>query len=254
MQRPLSLKQANRRRWIIAISIGVFGFLHEVWLIYLFPNIGIGALALPMLFAFAPCAGVLAYYVLDFPRIERAARTIKAGLIAAIVLVLVFAQLGLHPSWNSPFELITQYWAAFWQYPDKVDYQLLASGTHAQRVAAIAEYQDRLPDKLLVLKTYQPDDRREYYYTVEYRNGVASYDTSLLEIAERDGKTTFVTNPGDPATRKEYQYRTRDVEATLSGTQAVSIGFSFLFTPEELRGKNITGADTVFLQMLEWFR
>lgn len=214
MQQPLDLKQANRTRWIVGVSVGLLGFLHEIWLIYLFPDIGLGALALPILFGFAPCAGVLAYYVLGFPRVEKAARIVKGTLIAAILIVLVLVQLRLHPAWHGAFEMIPQYWGTFWQYPDKTDYQLIASGTHVQRVAAIAKYRSSLPDNMLVLKTGMLEGKPTYYL-LEYRGSVPKYDESRLNVVDSKDTITFITEPNDPAARREWQFNASAVDSTL---------------------------------------
>jgi len=253
VEEPRDSRQTPRPGCLIAIGIVLFGWLHEIWLNWLFPTDWIAAAILvPILSALAVGAGIVVYGVLRIPRLGRGTQPLKAVLLAATVIALMWVQFSWHPSQQSPGEQMSRYWDTFQQYPDNTNYDHMVFGTHVQTIAAIVKYRDELPDSILVVQTLPFADKK--YYPIEYRRNVPSYDHATLNMVDNGDTVTFIVNPGDPIYRRESTFKKPDVQAVVEGNSNIGKGYIYLFNLDELKGRHLTGADKLFMQMLKWFR
>lgn len=183
----------------------LIGLLTEGFVLWLFPNTGLGglicwptALFFSLVFAF----GLLMIH----KKIKNRRLTIVCFI--TFLFIQVYAQLLLTPQeyGGEPIEQISKAITTYKGF-DKTDFTDFAKLDQFERVAYIFKNKKSLPDSYLILSIDSLNDKHlipgdsNYYtyskiYLIENRDGKRSWDTNELGIIETDSSTIIIQRNG----------------------------------------------------------
>ena len=231
----------------------LIGLLTEGFILWLFPNTGLGglicwptALFLSLVFAF----GLL--------KIRKKFKRRRLTVISFVtfLFIQVFIQLLTTPQeyGGEPIEQISQAITTYKQF-DKIDFRDFANLEQFERVAYIFKNKKSLPDSYLILsidslndKHLLPGDSNYYTYSktyiIENRNGKRNWDKEKLEFIETDSSTIIVqrNNNGD-----SLVYETTN-DILRGGVGTTRENLSIFCTKDDL--KLTTGMQELFYDIL----
>lgn len=231
----------------------VIGLLTEGFILWLFPNTGLGglicwptALFLSVIFSFG------------LHRINKKfkSRGVTAICFGSFLLIQVFTQLLLTPQEHGgePIDQISKAILTFKRF-DKIDYTDFSKLNQFERVAYIYKNKKSLPDSYLILSLdsvnehLRPSDPHYYAksrtYLIEKRKGKKSWKSKELVLVETDSTTIIIQRNG-PADSTVYM--------TINGLLRDGIGggmgnnLSIFCIEDDL--KLTTGMQEVFYDLL----
>ena len=179
----------------------LIGLLTEGFILWLFPNTGLGglicwptALFLSLVFAF----GLLRVYK------KYKSRRVTAICFGSFLFIQVFTQLLLTPQeyGGEPIEQISKAITTYRRF-DKIDFRDFAKLDQFERVAYIFKNKKSLPDNYLILSIDSLNDKhlvpgdKNYYtksktYIIEDRKGKRNWNNEELALIETDSSTIII--------------------------------------------------------------
>lgn len=233
----------------------VIGLLTEGFILWLFPNTGLGGLIcwptslfLSLIFAF----GLLRIHK-KFKR-----RRVTIICFVAFLSIQVFFQLLWTPQeyGGEPLEQFSEAITTYRRF-NKIDYNDFSTLNQFERVSYIFKNKKTLPDSYLILSIDSVNDQHlipgdsNYYtksktYIIEKRNGKKTWNTKELGIVENDSSTVIIERLADG---DSLVYRTMDNFLRGGLGDSRNDGVSLFIAEDNLELK--TGMQTVFYNLLE---
>jgi len=234
----------------------VTGLLTEAFILWLFPNTGLGGLICwptSLFFSLVFAFGLLRIHK-KFKR-----RLVTIICFVALLSIQVFSQLLLTPQeyGGEPIDQISQAISTYKRF-DKIDFSDFSKLNQFERASYIFKNKNTMPDSYLILSIDSVNDKHlipgdpNYYtksktYLIEKRNGKKTWDTRELGIIENDSSTLIIERLADGDSL---------VHTTMSNFLRGGLGDSrhdnlSLFITEDDLELN-TGMQKIFYDMLEW--
>lgn len=201
----------KRIKIVLSILAGIFLVCTELALVYLFPNFDLeGTSSIFMLLVFLPIpVGILTYSILNSSKQSHKLLIISLIIISSVILQITFHPVAYSDRYfsNNSWGRIFEYFNAYFHYPDNVEYEDLAYGNVAQRIAASVKYKDSLPDTTSMLTIHKrigtnelgngifdwENIERRFYF--EKREGEIIYDTDQLVFEQRENGLWLIFDP-----------------------------------------------------------
>jgi hypothetical protein len=249
----------KRTRLILGTVVSILLTLHVFWLIYLFHNIeASGIFSIPLVIFIALGAGGGIYRILEKVKSELIASIITIGISVSVLLLQVF----LHPITPSVFVEARDYWMVYTKYPVQIEYEDLAFGDGPEMVAAMAKYQDELPDKILAISHNDPEGNEQRRYWAELKGSTLHHGTPEIQLVEdEDGRILLIINPNSQQQTqcelgtsiddvfRPYYVTIMPCSDSSTSYYASELSHNFYFNGEV--GYN-SGATNVFALILSW--
>ncbi len=250
MYSPGERRQIGTIVRVIASAGTAFLYLaHTFWLLVIFPDDPLGAFFMtPVHLAIAAGIGAGAFFGLKWARTWRRVATGAACFFVGTLLagLVIFSTPQYEPG---PFGQIAQYHSVFGRYPNNVEFEDIFYGNRAEQAAARVKY--AAPDTVIII-IFERSTEQEVKCWIGLRDGtISSYDANELCISDDGGDTLlFVTDPLDPAQRKEYMVSRADIREVAEGQGSLGREHYSIYYPDPDRDGILvrTTGDAIF----EW--